>query len=446
MYKIDNTINDKVYIGVTINPDRRWAQHRRMKTNCKALRSAMQKHGADNFNFQLLCCGEDTYIDELEIQAIELYNSVAPNGYNLTLGGEGTMYYKWDDKWNPLLGTMKDRELSAKLNIPWEVVGERRKALNIPTYLERCKNIFQENIHLLGDVTDTELAEICGLSASWVQKQRIDLIGGVRTVPRYTITKDHEVYLKDETLSQDSVVELTKLSVGVVRKWRSQNGYKYKNPAVNNDFKVTDEFISDVTSKILTYKEISKKYNISITRVSSWKKKLGVKHEPNEITKEIDLLIINGNSVREIAKQYKIVESRLYERKRQLLSEVEKISDPLLEEPYYSRIVQWDSVCKDLAKEWNVPAHKLRYIKRKYQKDHRRMHPNNLTKYEWLYIRYLYESGICYKGIILNLGLEVNRHDYIQQGLSGKRYADVTEFSLGEVESWYGRGKNNDKT
>ena len=416
-----------MYIGVTINPERRWRQHLRMKTNCKALKSAMKKHGKENFEFSLMCCGGNEYIDDLEIKAIEFYNTVAPNGYNITWGGEGTLYYKWDEDWNKLLGTMTDRDLSEKIGVPFATIGDRRKALGIPTYLDNRVNIFNNNKHLLGVVSDKDLAEICGMSESWVQKQRLLDGKAYRERKTYTITKEHEIHLKDQTLKQEEVAEITGLSVGVVNKWRKDNNCKWIDPRLNYDFESTEGFIKDIKECKLTYKELSKKYKISSGRVSEWKRKLEVSYEKSPIPKEVDERIISGESIKSIRKSVSISEERLYKRKKELGSSV-KNKNPFMEEPYYSQIIAWDSVCSELAEKWGCAAHKLTYIKRQYQKTNRRLHPSNLTKEEWLYIKYLHESGISYKAIIFNLGLEVNRHDYIQQGLSGKRYRDVTGF------------------
>ena len=441
LYKITNNINGKLYIGVSIDPERRWRQHKRKGTHCLALKGAMQKYGSDNFSFDLLLCGEDKYIDELEVAAIKLYNSKTPNGYNITLGGEGTLYYEWNDDWNIMLGTMKDRDLSKQLGIPHETIGSRRKALNIPTHLQNCKSIFEDNLSLLGVIPDKEMAAICGLSESWVQVQRTSRGKLKRERKTYSVTEDMKVFLMDTNLSQPEVTDKTGLPQSVIQRWRKVHGYTYKKHKRNPNFKPTEDFIEDVTNKVLTYKEISDKYDISVTKVASWKRELSVEHTVKPITEEIISEIKANCNIRELGKKHGIGEDRLYEIKRDLGINRNTVLDDLLQEPYYSKIIQWDSVCCELAEEWGVPPHRLPSIKREYQRNNRRLHPNNLTKEEWLYIRFLYEQGISYKGIILNLGLEVNRHDYIQQGLSGKRYQDVTGFYEGEVESHYGRNK-----
>ena len=94
IYRILNKISKKVYIGITIYKDvkKRWNQHIQtasINKGCPALRDAINKYGIQNFEFSviLICFDEDRF--KYEIEYIKKYNSVVPNGYNLTNGGQG---------------------------------------------------------------------------------------------------------------------------------------------------------------------------------------------------------------------------------------------------------------------------------------------------------------------------------------------------------------------
>jgi len=94
IYKITNIINNKCYIGETKknNPLLRWNEHKRQikkEIGCPALQEAVKKYGINNFTFKILiiCFDEDRF--HYEIEYIKKYNSMSPNGYNLTKGGEG---------------------------------------------------------------------------------------------------------------------------------------------------------------------------------------------------------------------------------------------------------------------------------------------------------------------------------------------------------------------
>lgn len=89
IYKITNKINNKVYIGQSVDIKRRWYEHKARafdpNNNCydKPLYRSFRKHGLDNFLFEVIqeCSVEE--MNELETQYIHQFNSLVPNGYNL---------------------------------------------------------------------------------------------------------------------------------------------------------------------------------------------------------------------------------------------------------------------------------------------------------------------------------------------------------------------------
>jgi len=88
--------NGKKYIGITSKTaEERFKRHfwRSKKNPCQR---AIHKYGKENVvisvlgecdNWELLCLAER--------EAIEKFNTLSPNGYNLTLGGEGTLGFKY---------------------------------------------------------------------------------------------------------------------------------------------------------------------------------------------------------------------------------------------------------------------------------------------------------------------------------------------------------------
>lgn len=101
IYKIQNINNSKTYIGQTTKkrPSDRYSQHRYNAThleqskNVSYLHRAMNKEGLDNFKFEIIEEIDNSLLNEREKYWIQFYNSMAPNGYNLTIGGEGTCGY-----------------------------------------------------------------------------------------------------------------------------------------------------------------------------------------------------------------------------------------------------------------------------------------------------------------------------------------------------------------
>ena len=91
IYKITNTLNGKIYIGKTKQKlDRRMTQHKcDSKKGSLGIGAAIRKYGWENFMVEVIeeCSVEK--LNEREIFWIAELNSKAPNGYNLTDGGEG---------------------------------------------------------------------------------------------------------------------------------------------------------------------------------------------------------------------------------------------------------------------------------------------------------------------------------------------------------------------
>lgn len=94
IYKIQNNINNKVYIGQTINFKRRIKRHfcelRNNKHHNYKLQSDFNIYGEKNFIFKIVFeeenCSQER-IDKMEIEYIKKYNSFK-NGYNLNEGGQ----------------------------------------------------------------------------------------------------------------------------------------------------------------------------------------------------------------------------------------------------------------------------------------------------------------------------------------------------------------------
>ena len=119
IYKITNLINNKVYVGKTshINLNQRFQEHiqdsRKKHREKRPLYDAFNKYGIENFQIELL---EKVADDALAVQQeqywIKQLNSYIgfpnSNGYNATLGGDGTRIYDYTLLANAykLLGTI----------------------------------------------------------------------------------------------------------------------------------------------------------------------------------------------------------------------------------------------------------------------------------------------------------------------------------------------------
>lgn len=92
IYKIENTVNGKAYIGLTVGTaEERFKKHVSMiySSGCSALYSAMLKYGVDKFKVETIVeCHDRDDLMNLEALYIEKLGTLAPCGYNLTTGGE----------------------------------------------------------------------------------------------------------------------------------------------------------------------------------------------------------------------------------------------------------------------------------------------------------------------------------------------------------------------
>ena len=98
IYKIINIKNQKIYIGQTTKQRStdRFSQHKylafhpQQEKSISYLHRAMKSDGIDNFKFEIIEQVNNLLLDEREKYWIKQYNSLIPNGYNLTIGGQGT--------------------------------------------------------------------------------------------------------------------------------------------------------------------------------------------------------------------------------------------------------------------------------------------------------------------------------------------------------------------
>lgn len=99
IYLITNNVNSKKYVGFTTSTiERRFYEHIRNAINKNLntpLYKAIRKYGADAFSLKLLESNDDIdyTLKVLEEKYIKLYDTYT-NGYNCTLGGEGTLGLK----------------------------------------------------------------------------------------------------------------------------------------------------------------------------------------------------------------------------------------------------------------------------------------------------------------------------------------------------------------
>lgn len=142
IYKITCLINNKVYIGQSIDIKRRWKEHQyRLNSNTHEnlhLQNTWNTYGKDNFNFEVLeeCNKKD--LNDKETFYINQYQSHDYKyGYNKTIGGKSFIYYKTDC--NKIISIQDSLNLKKKMILQFDLNG------NLIKEWESVNSIFKEN-------------------------------------------------------------------------------------------------------------------------------------------------------------------------------------------------------------------------------------------------------------------------------------------------------------
>lgn len=155
IYLIRNLVNHKVYVGQTCNPSRRRSGHfsNTKKQIDHPFYRSIQKHGVENFSFEVIEECSDDQIDDREIYWITYYDSCNREfGYNIEPGGRG-ITNKTRKKLSDVLkgnkycvGRAATQETREKLKKCWRIVIEKRLGTREEKIEKRtclCGNIFE---------------------------------------------------------------------------------------------------------------------------------------------------------------------------------------------------------------------------------------------------------------------------------------------------------------
>jgi group I intron endonuclease len=149
IYKIENKINGKVYIGQARDILLRWQEHRDnylYKRYNYCLYMAFEKYGIENFEFSVIELCSEEELNDKEKHWIQHFHSYLGdkncNGYNMTTGGEGNatiirkeVYKLWDQG-------LAVQQIA-------NITGHNRSAIR--EVLRSYKNYSMEESHIRGD-------------------------------------------------------------------------------------------------------------------------------------------------------------------------------------------------------------------------------------------------------------------------------------------------------
>ena len=153
IYKIENLITKKVYIGQSKCIEKRWQNHKTDAFNSVShsynnpLYRSIRKYGLNNFSFEVL---EECLIEELnqkERDYIKKYNSFF-DGYNLTLGGDASGNEINKEK---IIGVIKDLETTElyhqEIAEKWNISKEMVQGINTGRYWKQDREYPIQKVH-----------------------------------------------------------------------------------------------------------------------------------------------------------------------------------------------------------------------------------------------------------------------------------------------------------
>lgn len=151
IYCYTNLINNKKYVGQTNNLKRRVKQHKddsfinynEARYN-QLIHQAIRKYGLNNFKIDILEDNIPTELIDEKKYYINKYNTIAPNGYNLTEGGMANKTAPVPSKYeNDFLNIVK--ELKGEKNLK-EIAEQFNMSYSYLSDINNGSRLFHENI------------------------------------------------------------------------------------------------------------------------------------------------------------------------------------------------------------------------------------------------------------------------------------------------------------
>ena len=142
IYRLTNVLNGMKYIGKSVHYKSRMSKHKTSK-NKTYISRAIRKYGWDNFKKEIII--DDVPEEDLsnfETSYIDVEDTLAPNGYNLTKGGEGTSGYTHTEAhrkkyFNGMIGSVYFNKKQKK----WQARSSYPESKHIGRYFTKKKGI-----------------------------------------------------------------------------------------------------------------------------------------------------------------------------------------------------------------------------------------------------------------------------------------------------------------
>lgn len=242
IYKIENLINGKVYIGQSKEIEKRIRRHKKavVNKNDKAynypLYKSIRKYGIENFSFKII---EECLVSELNEKErfwIKYYNSFF-EGYNQTFGGDSSSTNQPKEK---IIGIINDLEntnlFHHEISKKWDISTEMVQGINTGRYWRYDRNYPIQTIRQQKPKKHF-FCEICGKEISKNANKCIKCNNKSRKKDVEKISRN-QLKEKIRTISFLQIGKEFEVSDNAIRKWCD----KYNLPRTKKEINsYTDE-------------------------------------------------------------------------------------------------------------------------------------------------------------------------------------------------------------
>lgn len=171
IYKIENKINHKIYIGQSIHPEQRFQEHIYANNEKNTpIHRALIKYGKENFSFEILGWFEN-YNDK-EKEYIIKYNSKVPYGYNIQAGGNEPPVLKAENHPRSTISQETANKIINEL-LDWRIprktiVAQNKITENIIRHINEGNSWRKDNLTYPLRPPEKELNEFRALYIQWL--------------------------------------------------------------------------------------------------------------------------------------------------------------------------------------------------------------------------------------------------------------------------------------
>lgn len=176
IYKFTNKLTGEVYIGQSKNIYKRYINHKNRYDHDKIGREdtyfhrMLRHYGFENFDFDVVeeCTAEE--LNKKERYYISVFNSLYPNGYNISRGGYDSVYKKIDSKkLKTIFVDLKENKLSEA-----EIAEKNNVTLNTISLINRGKMWFSDKEkYPIRKIERTNKCKECGMLISYNSKSQL---------------------------------------------------------------------------------------------------------------------------------------------------------------------------------------------------------------------------------------------------------------------------------